>query len=150
MGWRIFFFHCGSKTVESLFLGSKTFLLGLELDEILISFFLQNHKKTINFCWKWNPKSHHPHIQIERSINKSHPNVLEEDQDWRHNTYSKQTRPNAFSSQQHLYFKCRIQKCITLIRSLATSNIVPPFKNYLLQKKALQSWRVQLVNNKKK
>ena len=31
-----------------------------------------------------------------------------------------------------------------MIRSLATSNIVPPFKNYLLQKKALQSWRVQL------
>ena len=25
-----------------------------------------------------------------------------------HNTYWKQTRPNAFSSQQHLYFKCRI------------------------------------------
>ena len=50
-------------TVESLFLGSKTFLLHL--------FFY--------------PKSHHPHIQIELNINKSHPHVQEEDQDWRQN-----------------------------------------------------------------
>ena len=90
--------------MESLFLGSKTFLLQKRGTSVFISFqiftktkknatfFLQNHKKTINFCWKWNPKSHHPHIQIERNINKSHPHVQEEDQDWRQNR--KKSHPN--------------------------------------------------------
>ena len=92
----------------TIFLGSKTFLLGLGLDEILISFFYKITKND-QFLLKMEPKEPSP----------THPNRTEH----------KQEPPTRSRGRPRLPTEQKEQP--------ATSNIVPPFKNYLLQKKSL-------------